>query len=123
MNVLKRAAFTACIAVIAVMLSSCGEKKTDDTQTGTGGQPSQTTIQTDTAAGAQQSAGENIVRQGSVDLAAIDRNHDGKVLQCPMDYNVVADAQTPCPVCKMDLEEVTLARAGENLKGAGFQTK
>jgi len=30
---------------------------------------------------------ENIVREGKVDLKAIDKNKDGKVYQCPMDWN------------------------------------
>ncbi|MGE5499048.1 MAG: heavy metal-binding domain-containing protein [Syntrophothermus sp.] len=121
MSIVKKIIAAAGMLTIAFMLNSCGQQKTEDVQTGTAGQPSQTTIQADTTKA--QPASENIVRKGVVDLAAIDHNHDGKVMQCPMDYNVVSDVQTPCPLCKMDLEEVSIAKAAENLKGAGYKVK
>ena len=51
-----------------------------------------------------------------MDVALIDKNKDGKVFECPMDAEVISDKQEPCPLCKMDLDEVTIAKAQENLK-------
>ncbi|MCK9210803.1 MAG: hypothetical protein M0P61_08225 [Ignavibacteriaceae bacterium] len=63
------------------------------------------------------------VREGKIDLIAIDKNKDGKVFQCPMDWNVISDASGKCPLCKMTLKEVTLSGAKKNLKENGFKVK
>jgi len=65
----------------------------------------------------------SIVREGTIDLKVIDKNKDGKVFQCPMDWNVISDASGKCPVCKMTLKEVTLSGAKKNLKENGFKVK
>jgi hypothetical protein len=65
----------------------------------------------------------SIVREGVIDLSAIDANKDGKVFQCPMDYNVIDDKAGICPQCKMDLEEVTIEKAKENLVKSDFKVK
>ena len=65
----------------------------------------------------------NIVREGVIDLMAIDANKDGKVFQCPMDANVIDDKEGICPQCKMNLEEVTLDKAKENLVKSDFKVK
>jgi len=65
----------------------------------------------------------SIVREGTIDLKAIDKNKDGKVFQCPMDWNVISDASGKCPLCKMTLKEVTLSGAKKNLKENGFKVK
>jgi hypothetical protein len=57
-----------------------------------------------------------IIRSKGVDVAMIDKNKDGKVFQCPMDAQVISDTAGQCPLCKMDLEEVTIAEAKEALK-------
>jgi hypothetical protein len=64
-----------------------------------------------------------IVRKGTIDLKAIDRNKDGKVFQDPMDWNVISDKPGKCPLCKMTLEEVTLDQAKNNLIKNGFKVK
>jgi hypothetical protein len=61
-------------------------------------------------------ADTSIVRSKDVDVASLDKNKDGKVFQCPMDAQVISDAPGTCPLCKMDLEEVTIAVAKEHLK-------
>lgn len=66
---------------------------------------------------------ENIVREGTIDLKAIDKNKDGKVFQDQMDWNVISDKTGKCPLCKMTLKEVTLKKAKENLIKNGFKVK
>ena len=61
-------------------------------------------------------ADTTIIREKTMDVASIDKNKDGKVYQCPMDAAVISDKQEPCPMCGMDLDEVTIAKAKENLK-------
>lgn len=64
---------------------------------------------------------ENIVREGTIDLKAIDKNKDGKVFQDQMDWNVISDKPGKCPLCKMTLKEVALKQALENLTKYGFK--
>ncbi|MFZ6032152.1 MAG: efflux RND transporter periplasmic adaptor subunit [Melioribacter sp.] len=66
---------------------------------------------------------ESIVREGVIDLKAIDRNKDGKVYQDLMDWNVISDEPGRCPVCNMFLSEVTIEEAKQNLIEHGFQVK
>lgn len=66
---------------------------------------------------------ENIVREGTIDLKAIDKNKDGKVFQDQMDWNVISDKTGKCPLCKMTLKEVTLKKAKKNLIKNGFKVK
>jgi len=65
----------------------------------------------------------SIVREGVIDLKAIDMNKDGKVYQDPMDWNVISDTPGKCPLCKMTLKEVTLKEAKKNLEKNGFKVK
>ena len=64
-----------------------------------------------------------IVRTGDIDLLSLDVNKDGKVYQDPMDWNVISDVPGECPLCKMELKEVTLEEAKENLINNGFKVK
>ena len=64
-----------------------------------------------------------IVHEGMIDLMAIDKNKDGMVYQDPMDWNVISDEPGKCPLCKMELKEVTLDEAKENLIKNDFQVK
>jgi len=64
-----------------------------------------------------------IIRKGIIDLEAIDSNHDGKVFQDVMDWNVISDKPGTCPICGMKLREVTIKQAKKNLKEHGFQYK
>ncbi len=66
---------------------------------------------------------KSIVREGTIDLAAIDENGDGKVYQDVMDWNVISDEPGECPLCGMKLREVTLDKAKANLEKNGFKVK
>lgn len=58
---------------------------------------------------------EDIVRNRNVKVSSLDKNKDGKVYQCPMDFEVISDKPDICPVCSMDLEEFSVAEAQKNL--------
>ncbi len=66
---------------------------------------------------------KSIVHEGTIDLAAIDENGDGKVYQDQMCWNVVSDESGECPQCGMKLSEVTLGKAKANLEENGFEVK
>ncbi len=66
---------------------------------------------------------DNIVREGEIDLTAIDKNGDKKVFQDQMDWNVISDEAGECPLCGMKLKEVTLEKAKENLIKHGYKVK
>lgn len=66
---------------------------------------------------------DNIVREGEIDLIAIDKNKDGKVFQDMMDWNVISDEAGECPLCGMKLKEVTLEKAKENLIKNNYKVK
>ncbi|MFZ5948598.1 MAG: heavy metal-binding domain-containing protein [Stygiobacter sp.] len=64
-----------------------------------------------------------LIREGEIDLEAIDENKDGKVYQDVMDWNVISDKPGKCPLCNMKLKEVSLDKAKENLLKNGFKVK
>ncbi len=64
-----------------------------------------------------------IVREGIIDLKAIDKNKDGYVYQDMMDYNVISDIPGTCPLCGMTLKKVSLKKAKETLLKSGFKVK
>ena len=64
-----------------------------------------------------------LVREGVIDLEAIDKNKDAKVYQDAMDANVISDKPDTCPLCEMTLKEVTLDKAKEALEKKGFKVK
>jgi hypothetical protein len=66
---------------------------------------------------------DSIVREGLIDLNAIDSNKDGRVYEDMMDYNVISDAPGTCPLCGMTLKEVSLEKAKTNLIMNGFKVK
>jgi len=65
----------------------------------------------------------SIVREGVIDLQAIDENGDGKVFQDVMDWNVISDKAGYCPLCEMQLKEVSLETAKKNLEKFGYKVK
>ena len=65
----------------------------------------------------------SIVREGVIDVEAIDTNKDGKVFQDVMDWNVISDEAGKCPLCGMTLKEVTIDDAKKNLKKNNFEVK
>lgn len=64
---------------------------------------------------------ESIVREGKIDLKKIDKNKDGTVYQDQMHWNVISDEAGQCPLCKMNLDKVTIKVAKDNLKKNGFK--
>ena len=65
----------------------------------------------------------SIVREGEIDLVAIDVNGDGMVYQDQMCWNVISDEPGECPQCGMTLKEVSLEKAKENLQENDYQVK
>lgn len=65
----------------------------------------------------------SIVRKGEIDLKVIDKNNDGKVFQCQMDFNVISDKPGSDPNCGMKLKELTLEQARVNLLKHDFKVK
>lgn len=65
----------------------------------------------------------SIVREGEIDLVAIDVNGDGMVYQDQMCWNVISDEPGECPQCGMTLQEVSLEKAKENLEKNDYQVK
>ena len=65
----------------------------------------------------------SIVREGEIDLQAIDKNGDGKVYQDMMDFNVISDLPGICPLCGMELMEVNIEKAKKYLIGSNFKVK
>lgn len=70
-----------------------------------------------------EQSNSTIVREGMIDLMMIDENKDGMVYQDPMDWNVISDKPGKCPLCKMELKEVTVKEAKENLVKNDFKVK
>ncbi len=73
--------------------------------------------------GKMEMRAENIIRQGEIDLTAIDKNKDGKVYEDMMCWNVISDTAGECPQCGMTLKEVSLDKAKENLLKHDYKVK
>ncbi|MFH1528079.1 MAG: heavy metal-binding domain-containing protein [Bacteroidota bacterium] len=63
----------------------------------------------------------DFLREGAINLTSIDENKDGKVFQDQMHWNVISDEKGECPLCEMELKEVTLNKAKDNLLKNGFE--
>jgi Cu(I)/Ag(I) efflux system membrane fusion protein len=64
-----------------------------------------------------------IVHKGVIDVASIDKNNDGKLWECPMDWNVISDESGRCPLCNMKLKEYTIEDVKANLTKYGYEYK
>lgn len=64
-----------------------------------------------------------IVHEGMIDVKSIDKNKDGKLWECPMDWNVIADDAGRCPICNMKLKEYSIDEIKSNLNKHGFDHK
>jgi hypothetical protein len=62
-----------------------------------------------------------MVREGEIDLVAIDLNEDGMVFQDQMCWNVISDEPGECPQCGMVLKEVSLEKAKANLEKNDYE--
>ncbi|MGD8305978.1 MAG: efflux RND transporter periplasmic adaptor subunit [Ignavibacteria bacterium] len=65
----------------------------------------------------------SIVHEGVINVVSIDKNQDGKLFECPMDWNVITDEDGRCPVCNMYLKEYTIDEVKSNLEKNGFEYK
>jgi Cu(I)/Ag(I) efflux system membrane fusion protein len=65
----------------------------------------------------------SVVQEGVIDVEAIDKNKDGKLWQCPMDWNVISDEPGRCPLCNMKLKEYSIDEVKTNLEKNGFEFK
>ncbi|MCX8056653.1 MAG: efflux RND transporter periplasmic adaptor subunit, partial [Ignavibacteria bacterium] len=70
-----------------------------------------------------QSDKTSIVRKGIINLKEIDKNRDGKLWQCTMEWNVISDVNERCPICEMRLTEFSINQVKENLDKHGFKYK
>ena len=79
----------------------------------------------DLSASSESAAAEkdSRIRQGVIDLSAIDKNNDGKLYEDIMDWNVISDKPGTCPLCGMTLKEFTIKEVKENLAKHGFKYK
>jgi Cu(I)/Ag(I) efflux system membrane fusion protein/cobalt-zinc-cadmium efflux system membrane fusion protein len=65
----------------------------------------------------------SIVHEGVIDVESIDINKDGKLWECPMDWNVLLDELGRCPLCNMKLKEYTIEDVKVNLEKHGYEYK
>jgi len=65
----------------------------------------------------------SIIHDGIIDVESIDKNGDGKLFECPMDWNIISDKDGRCPVCNMLLKEYTIEEVNNNLSEHGFEHK
>ena len=73
--------------------------------------------------GMEENHSSPVAYKGVIDVKSIDDNKDGKIYQCPMDFNVLSDKPGKDPKCGMKLKEVSLEQAKNNLTKHGFKVK
>ncbi len=54
-----------------------------------------------------------VIRSAGTDIASLDANGDGKLLQCEMHSDVISDTEGRCPICKMELTEYTIKETAD----------
>ncbi len=64
-----------------------------------------------------------LIRLGVIDVASIDENGDGKLFECPMDWNIIGDETGRCPACEMKLKEYSIDEVKSNLEKNGYRFK
>lgn len=93
-----------------LMLLSCSEQKVEDHSNHDHGDMDKDHL-------------SELVREGIIDVESIDKNNDGKIYECPMDWNVLSDKAGSCPTCGMDLKEYSLDEVKANLIKYGYEFK
>lgn len=63
------------------------------------------------------------IREGIIDLEAIDKNKDDKLYEDVMDWNVISDEPGTCPLCGMTLKEFSIKDVKKNLMEHGLKHK
>lgn len=107
----------------AFIFFGCGEKKDHEDNYNLENEGPVQDMQDTTTGDTSATTQSEIVREGIIDVAAIDQNKDSKLYECPMDWNVIADYPGNCPLCKMELEEFTVTAVKDNLKKNDYQVK
>lgn len=64
-----------------------------------------------------------LIRTGVIDVETLDKNGDGKLFECPMDWNIIADEYQRCPSCEMKMKEYTIEEVKNNLDEYGYEYK
>lgn len=64
-----------------------------------------------------------LIRTGIIDVKSIDSNRDGKLFECPMDWNIISDEPGRCPSCEMKLKEYSIDEIKDNLTEHGYEYK
>ena len=64
-----------------------------------------------------------LIRTEPIDVESIDSNNDGKLFECPMDWDIISDKAGRCPSCQMKLKEYTLDEIKSNLSEFGYKYK
>ena len=72
---------------------------------------------------AKHNHSSSIAREGVIDVNSIDKNNDGKLFECPMDWNVISDESGRCPECNMKLKEYSIDEVKANLDKYGYEYK
>ncbi len=65
----------------------------------------------------------SLIRTGVIDVKSIDINQDGKLFQCPMDWNIIGDEYQRCPSCEMKMKEYSIEEVQKNLDEYGYEYK
>jgi len=65
----------------------------------------------------------SLIRTGVIDVKSIDINQDGKLFQCPMDWNIIGDKYQRCPSCEMKMKEYSIEEVQKNLDEYGYEYK
>ena len=65
----------------------------------------------------------SIIHEGVIDVASLDKNKDGKLFECPMNWNVISDEDGSCPECNMKLKEFSIEGVKTNLEKYGYEYK
>ncbi|MGD8780717.1 MAG: efflux RND transporter periplasmic adaptor subunit [Ignavibacteria bacterium] len=64
-----------------------------------------------------------LIRLGVIDVESIDQNGDGKLYECPMDWDIISDEAGRCPSCEMKLKEYSIDEVKNNLLKNGYEVK
>ncbi|MBE0649457.1 MAG: efflux RND transporter periplasmic adaptor subunit [Bacteroidales bacterium] len=104
-------------------LSMFSDAKNDSTSTGKNTDMKEMKRDQESAKAPVEVKDTSIVRIGVIDVEAIDKNHDGKLYEDVMDWNVISDKPGTCPLCGMKLREMTIQQVKDNLKAHGFKYK
>ena len=114
---MKLTSFLITISFIAIISISCTEQKKEE-------DPKKMEMKADKQL-SEHSIGDatGLVRVGIINVESIDNNKDGKIYECPMDWNVLGDKYEECPVCGMNLKEYTLNDIKTNLDKYGYKYK